>query len=334
MTDTTISRIQNRRGRRVDLPQPLAPGELGLCEDTQELFIGKDPTETPAGIRVYVNDSQQATAQLYLNDAVAVVRLIGQMTEASIDALATSLESNTEIAEVSITQFYSAGTSSYWLVIGPRPGSGFGIQQAQAVVGDAVFAELDTVYLGAVQLDNVGTTIALSVDGDAVVSEHNYANALATAVNFVAGANSSTSGLITSNLNLKIITEAITTNESASIIGPEAFNDYLSQPITTILNSSAGFAPTGLSYAVSESDAFTIDYSLSSTDFASTGILEIIELDGQASLTDDATVIDNTAGATFNFQATVSGSDVVIEYQHDLVNPVTLKTMTKRWAKF
>jgi len=39
-TELVIARMQNRRGRRADLPQPLMPGELGFCTDTGQLFIG------------------------------------------------------------------------------------------------------------------------------------------------------------------------------------------------------------------------------------------------------------------------------------------------------
>jgi len=39
-----ISRMQQRRGNRVDLPQPLRPGEIGLASDSKEIFIGLDPS--------------------------------------------------------------------------------------------------------------------------------------------------------------------------------------------------------------------------------------------------------------------------------------------------
>jgi len=39
-----ISRMQQRRGNRVDLPQPLRPGEIGMASDSKEVFIGLDPT--------------------------------------------------------------------------------------------------------------------------------------------------------------------------------------------------------------------------------------------------------------------------------------------------
>lgn len=44
-----ISRIQNRRGLKQDLPQPLRPGELGFATDTRQVFIGADPTDAISG---------------------------------------------------------------------------------------------------------------------------------------------------------------------------------------------------------------------------------------------------------------------------------------------
>ena len=44
-----ISRIQNRRGLKQDLPQPLRPGELGLAYDTRQVFIGADPNDAISG---------------------------------------------------------------------------------------------------------------------------------------------------------------------------------------------------------------------------------------------------------------------------------------------
>lgn len=45
ISKTIISRIQNRRGLKQDLPQPLRPGELGFATDTLQLYIGVDPEE-------------------------------------------------------------------------------------------------------------------------------------------------------------------------------------------------------------------------------------------------------------------------------------------------
>jgi len=38
-----VSRIQNRRGLKQDLPNPLRPGEMGLATDSKQVYIGSDP---------------------------------------------------------------------------------------------------------------------------------------------------------------------------------------------------------------------------------------------------------------------------------------------------
>ena len=43
-----VSRIQNRRGLKQDLPQPLRPGELGLATDSRQVYIGSDPQDPNA----------------------------------------------------------------------------------------------------------------------------------------------------------------------------------------------------------------------------------------------------------------------------------------------
>ena len=40
--------MQQRRGLKQDLPQPLRPGEFGFTVDSQQLYIGADPTQAPA----------------------------------------------------------------------------------------------------------------------------------------------------------------------------------------------------------------------------------------------------------------------------------------------
>ena len=49
MANVIISRIQNRRGLKQDLPQPLRPGELGFAVDSKQLFIGADPDDIFSG---------------------------------------------------------------------------------------------------------------------------------------------------------------------------------------------------------------------------------------------------------------------------------------------
>ena len=41
-SSVVVSRIQNRRGLKQDLPQPLRSGEIGLATDSRQVFIGGD----------------------------------------------------------------------------------------------------------------------------------------------------------------------------------------------------------------------------------------------------------------------------------------------------
>ena len=51
MAKIVISRIQNRRGLKADLPTPLRPGEIGLATDSNEVYIGLDPDYDTTGLK-------------------------------------------------------------------------------------------------------------------------------------------------------------------------------------------------------------------------------------------------------------------------------------------
>lgn len=74
-----ISRMQQRRGNRVDLPQPLRPGEIGLASDSKELFIGLDPAigvtkQNANGININNVVGGYSYANGYLNNNI--IRII------------------------------------------------------------------------------------------------------------------------------------------------------------------------------------------------------------------------------------------------------------------
>jgi hypothetical protein len=69
MANIVISRIQNRRGRRENLPQPLLPGEVALTSDTGQAWIGQDPALALASIVVYSNQLE-STAQTIVDDNI------------------------------------------------------------------------------------------------------------------------------------------------------------------------------------------------------------------------------------------------------------------------
>jgi hypothetical protein len=48
--ETRVSKTQIRRGLRKNLPNPLSPGEFGLCTDTNEVFLGSDTSGILGGM--------------------------------------------------------------------------------------------------------------------------------------------------------------------------------------------------------------------------------------------------------------------------------------------
>ena len=48
-----ISRIQNRRGLKQDLPQPLREGEIGFATDSKQVFIGGSLSDSSSNISVF-----------------------------------------------------------------------------------------------------------------------------------------------------------------------------------------------------------------------------------------------------------------------------------------
>jgi len=319
MADITITRIQHRRGRKVDLPQPLRPGELGFCLDTKELFIGQEPTETVPGLHAFSSD-MFATVQTHMdNDIVVSTVDPGQLplAEATITALKNTLESQPEILEVIVN------VADDKLVVAGRPASGFNNV-------DVVNTCLTQLGLQAYVLSTVtGASLTLDTDGFALASTHAFANAVSSAVNFV-----SAQGLTTSNLNLMILTEA-------SDLATGFAADIIAQPVSiNLLPSSPASSPIPeLTFDVSESDIINIDYSVSfssgTNSYTSVGKLTIAvdQTLATASLVDDNNEVSNMSN-NITFQAAYSAGQVVVRYVHNFPNTVTLKTMTKRWTKF
>lgn len=71
MANIVISRIQNRRGRRENLPQPLLPGEVALTSDTGQAWIGQDPALAVASINVYDDVGFEVLAQTIVDVNIA-----------------------------------------------------------------------------------------------------------------------------------------------------------------------------------------------------------------------------------------------------------------------
>lgn len=85
-----ISRIQHRRGRRENLPQPLLPGEAAITSDTSQVWIGQDPTLAPSSINVY-NDKSDTTAQNIITNNIVEAEFDASFTLANFTTLRSEL---------------------------------------------------------------------------------------------------------------------------------------------------------------------------------------------------------------------------------------------------
>jgi hypothetical protein len=91
-----ISRIQNRRGRRENLPQPLLPGEIALTADTDQAWMGNDPELAVPAVRVY-KDKNIANAQTILDTSIVEAKFDGTFTAADFASLVTELVADNTI---------------------------------------------------------------------------------------------------------------------------------------------------------------------------------------------------------------------------------------------
>jgi hypothetical protein len=66
-----ISRIQQRRGQKQDLPQPLRPAEFGFTTDTRQVFIGADPEDQTASYNKNLSQFEGTLNAQTLTQAIA-----------------------------------------------------------------------------------------------------------------------------------------------------------------------------------------------------------------------------------------------------------------------
>jgi len=87
-----ISRIQNRRGIRENLPQPLLPGEFALTVDQGELWIGTDPAQPPWGVRTYgTGGGDISNAETLVDTEIFAAKFIPDLDETTFLALRSYL---------------------------------------------------------------------------------------------------------------------------------------------------------------------------------------------------------------------------------------------------
>lgn len=93
MSNIVISRIQHRRGRRENLPQPLLPAEVALTSDTGQAWMGQDPALAVPSINVY-SDKLETTAQTIVDANIAETQFDEDFTITIFNTLVAELEAD------------------------------------------------------------------------------------------------------------------------------------------------------------------------------------------------------------------------------------------------
>ena len=88
-------KIQIKRGNKADLPV-LNDGEMGLCIDTQEVFVGSNGTNIPVGVQTEIVNNLTTTTAGKALDATQGKALAEQISTVSGDVAAHKAESATQ----------------------------------------------------------------------------------------------------------------------------------------------------------------------------------------------------------------------------------------------
>jgi hypothetical protein len=218
-TQIIISRIQNRRGRRENLPQPLRPGEIALTADTRQVWIGGDPALMIAGVLVY-GDKDIATAQSIIDTGILEVRFNNTFGNTQFNAVRSALVNNgvVTIEEDDVLWDGTLRTNP------PNSFEGYSVYVAadQGVDADNTLANIETIILGTsagglhISTNYVGDFVNFGgdfdEDGFLNLDTQGQATAIASLVNRVYAVSpsyaGSPTGLVTTNLNIEIGTGA------------------------------------------------------------------------------------------------------------------------------
>lgn len=170
-----ISRIQNRRGLKQDLPQPLRPGEFGFAYDTRQVFIGADPNDAISGgynkqsIFETTLGAKDSTSTIANNNIVAFTVPFKKYGKGFFDGISKTVSylpsSNTTTTSslkvfpsntlVSTTAVPSANVTSNVITLSATP-------NAYITVGDIVTGSAVNTFITVEAVNSSTNTITLS----------------------------------------------------------------------------------------------------------------------------------------------------------------------------
>lgn len=332
MTDIVIAKIQNRRGLLQDLPQPLDPGEFGLCTDTQQLFIGGDPTTDPTTtIRVLANGiaTENTAIQIIRDYLFQVLEPKGYDPADTFDAAQAKF-----VAELQV-QYPDANavTTAMYLVEGSDDPSNDG-WWIRGYVG--YFVEQDTPPAGTISV--AYATGKMFEHGHVSLSPPyvtDDAHAIVAGMNIIysgpIGDETDTALLVTTDLNIEVLTSS---TDVGTILRPSETNVF-----SGLTTGVSVIVPALSEYRVAESDSFIVEYSLNDPDgeaYSRVGTFTIATLAGtMAQLKDSYTSLEVTPGnLEVDFRAEIADSKLqiyLVATSAAAIPTLVLTTYTSNW---
>jgi len=156
---TTYTRIKNRRGLKIDLPQPLADGEIGLATDTRELYIG-------AGVQDLLNADVQVTP--FLDAQSTITDDLGNLTSSSTNNGILNFNiTGTEVLSPAANVALAYNTNNFGLPTGHPKLSG-GLVESDLVVTKYVNGIPTTYDASQYTISFNGTTTYINFTGSNV----------------------------------------------------------------------------------------------------------------------------------------------------------------------
>ena len=339
MTDIVIAKIQNRRGLRRDLPQPLSPGEFGYCTDTSQLFLGAEsfednpqaPNSMTINLYVKVATTENAAIDIitrYLFQVTTVDGPYSNLTPEELNDAEAAFEATLSVYESDVVatsrfqpdplveDWYFRGYVGFYEPMNVAPSGTLSVTSASGL----------TFALG--QFD-----LSASVSTPAYATDDSYA--IATLINNIYtnydNAPTIDSGLVVVDQNIEVVTEFSDIEELSQPRVVDQFSNPVDGQATSIADLTYGYA---------EADSFVIEYSLydtAGTAYSRAGSLTITTLNSTASLK-DSYVEDSTPGVgiVVDFAAAVTDGDVVVSYVATGASAYTLTLVsnTRKWKSF
>lgn len=359
---TVISRIQNRRGLRQNLPQPLRPGEVALTGDTRQVWIGNEDLP-PYGVRTYDRDLNVIDlVSPVLEQQILSVRFNNDLTESQYQSLLNWFRRENEFLfpafvagqpnpavhynqtvqlqwdrgrylffGLRTTELaYAADINPNWLTDPAQPLAAFLALFPDPLPGIQAVRTADQEFptdLGTGELDWLGQPGLFRV---LVCNNTDLQSAalggISLLINTVSSTDATPEEYVTTLGNIEIGT----VDEFEQILDLPPDSLFLN-PFRADLSPTGGsVASTGFEFGIDVTDTIFIEYSISTATQAAVGTLRLTAYTGS-----DVVVFDDRVDTVGNFDVTLTASanlgTLDLQYVNDTADTARLSFVVRRW---